>query len=170
MTEISTAEEIIKEITERYNKRPIGWLMASDPKGNAVIAGPDVGYRLKFMMISPTESIGYGARFDSNEVSALIDTGFQFGFRPVPSTIMKKILTDMPDVEKATLIRQILADAPVPLETEHFQGAGVLGGPLLHHPDLRLISARQRELDAKISLEVEREFRRKYPLRASIYR
>lgn len=170
MTEISTADEIIKEISERYNRRPVGWHVASDPRGNAVVAGPDVGYRLKFMMISPTESIGYGARFDSSEVLGLIDSGWPFGFRPVAIETMRKILVSSSDEAKAELIRRILGSDPVPLEIDRFKGTGVLGGPFLQHPDLRLVSVRQRELDAKLSLEVEREFRRKHPLRASIYR
>jgi len=47
---------------------------------------------------------------------------------------------------------------------------GVLGGPFLQHPDLRWVSKAQQELDEKLRIEVEREFIRRYPMRASIYR
>jgi hypothetical protein len=45
----------------------------------------------------------------------------------------------------------------------------VLSGPFMSHPDLRMISPKQSDLDAKLATEVERFFRRRYPMRASMF-
>ncbi|MEM4657561.1 MAG: hypothetical protein QXX77_03960 [Candidatus Methanosuratincola sp.] len=172
MPELLAAEEIIREIIERYNKKPLDWKMASDLKGNAIVIGPDFGYRLKTMMISPSENIGFGARFESKDLGALFDTGYSFGFRPVPTDLFEKLLKGNPIGSEGVqnIIGKILESDPIPLNKIDSGAGGVLGGPFLQHPDLRALSKAQRELDEKLRIEVEREFIRRCPLRASIYR
>lgn len=172
MPEMLAAEEIIREIIESYNKRPLGWKMASDLRGNAIVVGPDFGYRLKTMMISPSENIGFGVRFEPKDLGASIDTGYSFGFRPVPTDLFETISKGNPTSAESVqnVIGKLLERDPVPLNRIGSEAAGVLGGPFLQHPDLRAVSKAQQELDEKLRFEVEREFIRRYPLRASIYR
>ncbi|MEN3025956.1 MAG: hypothetical protein ABC585_07075 [Candidatus Methanosuratincola petrocarbonis] len=172
MPEMLAAEDIVREIIDRYNKKPLGWQMASDLRGNAIVIGPDFGYRLKTMMISPSENIGFGIRFEPESLGASIDSGYHFGFRPVPPDLFEKIskenLIGAEGVQK--IIGKILESEPVPLDRIGSGVKGVLGGPFLQHPDLRWVSKAQQELDEKLRIEVEREFIRRYPMRASIYR
>lgn len=166
-SEIIAADELIREIFEKYNKKPSGWQVAADPKGNALVIGPDSGYRLKLMMVSPTESIGCGARIEGEELAGTIASGYMCGFRPVPPRLISEAAEGGRGFE---WVKQVLENDPVPLDKIGSGAQAVLGGPFLQHPDLRLISRRQRELDERLAREVEREFRRRYPLRASIYR
>ncbi|MDH7555309.1 MAG: hypothetical protein ACQXXL_01515 [Candidatus Methanosuratincola sp.] len=172
MPEMLTAEKIVQEILDRYNRKPLGWQMASDLRGNAIVIGPDFGYRLKTMMISPSENIGFGIRFEPENLGAAIDSGYPFGFRPVPSDLFEKISKENRNGAEVLqkIIGKILENDPVPLDRIDSGAAGVLGGPFLQHPDLRAVSKAQRELDEKLRIEVESEFVRRYPLRASIYR
>ncbi|MEJ5292999.1 MAG: hypothetical protein WHS82_05295 [Candidatus Methanosuratincola sp.] len=172
MQEMLAADEIIREIIEKYNKKPLGWKMASDLRGNAIVVGPDSGYRLKMMMISPSENIGFGARFEPKDVETSIATGYSFGFRPLPSDLFEKMLEGKlsGSGDRQNIIGKILESDPVPLNRIGPDAAGILGGPFLHHPDLRAVSKAQQELDERLRIEVEREFIRRYPLRASIYR
>ncbi len=172
MSEILAADEMIREIFEKYNKRPLGWKVASDLKGNTIVVGPDSGYRLKAMAISPYENIGYGARFDPKELEGSIDTYYQFGFRPVPADLLAEILkiNTMGTETEQGILGRILKKEPSPLDRIGPNIGGILGGPFLQHPDLRLVSKAQQELDEKLRMEVDREFIRRHPLRASIYR
>lgn len=172
MPEMLAAEEIIQEIIQRYNKKPLGWKVASDLKGNAIVIGPDFGYRLKTMMISPSENIGFGTRFESKDLGTSIDTGYSFGFRTVPADLFERLLKGNPTGSEGvqSIIGKILESDPIPLNRIGSGAEGVLGGPFLQHPDLRALSKAQRELDEKLRIEVEKEFIRRYPLRASIYR
>ncbi|RWX73209.1 MAG: hypothetical protein Metus_1183 [Candidatus Methanosuratincola subterraneus] len=171
MPEMLAAEEILREIIEKYNKKPIGWHMASDLRGNAIVIGPDIGYRIKTMMISPSENIGFGTRFEPGNLGASIGSGYHFGFRPVPPELFEKISKENFVTEGVQrIIGKILESDPVPLERIDSEAGGILGGPFLQHPDLRGISKAQQELDEKLRIEVEKEFIRRCPMRASIYR
>ncbi|MEN3035260.1 MAG: hypothetical protein ABC537_03050 [Candidatus Methanosuratincola sp.] len=171
MPEMIAAEDIVREIIEKYNKKPIGWQMASDLRGNTIVIGPDIGYRIKTMMISPFENIGFGTRFEPESLGAPIGSGYHFGFRPAPPDLFEKISKENFGNEGAQrIIGKILESDPVPLERIDSGAGGILGGPFLQHPDLRTISKAQQELDEKLRIEVEKEFMRRCPMRASIYR
>jgi hypothetical protein len=59
---------------------------------------------------------------------------------------------------------------PVPTwEIDERRPEAVVTGPLVAHPNLSAISKGQRELEAKLAVEADKLFRRKYPLRARTY-
>lgn len=182
--EVRSVEEIMKEVVEGYNRRPKGWQIASDGRGNALVVGPDSGFRLKLMMVNPAESIGVGASIeDVDEVrrgmgigtGAGTGGGLSCGFRPLSASTAQEIMESMKDASAVArgqeMVRRILATDPVPTWKLQEQSMGaVIGGPYIAHPDLRMVSKGQSELDARLSAEVDRAFRAKYPMRASIYR
>jgi len=184
--EVRSVEEIMKEVVEGYNRRPKGWQIASDGRGNALVVGPDSGFRLKLMMVNPAESIGVGASIeDVDEIrrgmgigtgaGAGTGAGLSCGFRPLSASTAQEIMESMKDASAVArgqeMVRRILATDPVPTWKLQEQGMGaVISGPYIAHPDLRMVSKGQSELDARLSAEVDRAFRAKYPMRASIYR
>ena len=173
--EIRTIEDIMKEIVDNYNRKPIGWQIMSDLKGNSVVLGPSQGYMLKTMAISPEENLGVGANIGgADEFRGVLGNGAPFGFRPLDSDFSKKILEAINAREgtgQGNMLAKVLSIDPVPTwELEQNRPAMVIGGPYLGHPDLRLISKRQTELDEKLSFELDKRFRVKYPFRASMYR
>jgi len=184
--EVRSVEEIMKEVIEGYNRRPKGWQIASDGRGNALVVGPESGFRLKLMMVNPAESIGVGASIeDVDEVRRSMGiwtstgtgtgAGLSCGFRPLSASTAQEIMESMKDASAVArgqeMVRRILATDPVPTWKLQEQGMGaVISGPYIAHPDLRMVSKGQSELDARLSAEVDRAFRAKYPMRASIYR
>lgn len=172
--EIKVLEESIKEIIEGYNKRPKGWQFLSDSKGNVLALGPEMGYRIKLMMISPAESIGVGVRIpDVEPLKRSIGSTFDSGFRALDRETSRRLLSAISEnrISDTSLLEKILGTDPVPVyELDKGDIGAILGGPFLAHPDLRAISRSQVELDNKLSAELDRLFRTKYPLRAGIYR
>lgn len=173
--EIKAAEEILKEIIEEYNQKPAGWQIACDFKGNTLVLGPQKGYSLKMMMISPDENLGIGSPIEKIEgMRHLLDSGFQCGLRPLGEGFARELFTMSPDggeAERMGIISRILKTEPVSTwELENSRAAAVLDGPFVSHPDLRTISKSQSELDEKLSRELDCLLRSKYPMRASIFR
>jgi len=174
--EVRSVEEIMKEVVGGYNRRPKGWQIASDARGNALVMGPDNGFRLKLMMVNPTESIGVGARIDDiDEVRKSIGTGLSCGFRPLSARSAQEIMESMENASAAArgqeMVRRIMETDPVPTwKLQEGNMGAVISGPYIAHPDLRMVSKGQSELDARLSAEVDKAFRTRYPMRASIYR
>ncbi len=184
--EIRSVEEIMKEVAEGYNRRPKGWQIASDGRGNALVVGPEIGFRLKLMMVSPEETIGVGASIDDvEEVRRGIGIGIgvgtgdgarpSCGFRPLSEGDAKAIMEGMRSASAVArgqeMVRRIMATDPVPTwRLQEDEMGAVMSGPYIAHPDLRLVSKSQSELDARLSTEVDRAFRARFPMRASIYR
>ncbi len=172
--EIKALDESIKEIIEGYNRRPKGWQFVSDLRGNILVLGPDTGYRIKLMMISPEESIGVGAKiFDVEPIRRYIGTGLNSGLRPLDHDLSKALISAISEnrVNSSTILKKVLEMDPVPVyELERSDVGAILSGPFVTHPDLRTISKSQSELDNKLSAELDKIFRNKCPLRASIYR
>jgi len=165
----------MKEIIDSYNRGPKGWQIMSDFKGNSIVLGPSQGYLLKAMAINPEESLGVGASIgEAEEFRSYLGNQVPFGFRPLDRDFSKKILgaaNSGNGNSQSRVLSRILSIEPVPTwELEMSRPAMVLGGPYLGHPDLRLISKKQVELDEKLSLELDKRFRAKFPSRASMFR
>jgi len=172
--EIKILEESVREILERYNRRPKGWQFISDPRGNILALGPEAGYRLKMMMINPNESLGVGVKIQEVEpLRRRIGMTLDSGFRPLDHDLSRVLFSAISEnhTPSWSIISKILQIDPVPInELDRKEFGAILGGPFLTHPDLRSISKSQEELDAKLSAELDKLFRERYPLRAGIYR
>lgn len=163
---IVNIEEFLKEIVNRYNKCPKGWRFVSDYRGNAIVIGPDVGYQLKLMMINPNESIGVGTKITNFEtIKEMTKTEFDAGFRIMDESALKTLISGNFSID---FILKLLERDPSPL-SELNKGKAILGGPFLSHPDIRMISKSQQELEEKLAMELNKLFRMKYPHRANIY-
>ncbi|MGQ9760217.1 MAG: hypothetical protein ACUVQ5_06615 [Candidatus Methanomethylicaceae archaeon] len=172
--EIKALDDSIKEIIEGYNKKPKGWQFLSDFRGNILALGTEMGYRIKLMMISPSESIGVGARIpDVEPLRRTLGGAFDSGFRALNHEMSRALISAISEnrISDPVVLKKVLEIEPVPVyELDKKNIEAILGGPFLTHPDLRTISKSQMELDNKLSAELDKLFRNKYPLRASIYR
>lgn len=174
--EILNAEEIIKEILEQYNKRPVGWRIASDYRGNSIFIGHGKGYMIKTMMVSPQENLGVGVALeDAERLEGALGPSAPSGFRPMGTDLAQMVLNELSrksmEKEMDQLINRILSIEPVPTwELQNEGVGGIVGGPYLAHPDLRMISRSQSELDERLRRELQNLFLAKHPLRASMFR
>ena len=173
--EIKSAEDVVKEILEGYNRRPKGWQIASDHIGNTLVLGPDIGFRLKMMMINPTENIGVGVRVDDvEELRRNLGSSMSCGFRGLSRGAAREFFSSLRMAQEESgrqeILRNLLQVEPVPtwkLQPRHL--GAIFSGPYIAHPDLRMISRKQSELDEKLAREVDKSFRAKYPMRASMF-
>jgi|YelNatPaOPRAMG01_1025707.scaffolds.fasta_scaffold03505_4 hypothetical protein len=171
--EAKPLEELMKEVLDRYNKRPQGWRVIADQKGNVIVQGPNVIYRVKLLPLSPVEYTGVGVEMSGLESLNVWDKGVPpYGFRPLVGDDVLQFLKALQrgDHMKLEFIRRLLDREPVPTWELTGRGlGGILSGPIISHPDLSSISREQQELDRKLLLEVNRLFWKRQPFRAGIY-
>jgi hypothetical protein len=166
-------ESLISRIMNRYNKKPKGWTVLTDHKGNVLVLGPKTGYRLKLIPLNPQEYTGVGIKIDNPKEMRRVAEGVpSYGFRPLSNTETEELLnTAHQRYTLNKLINKLLEIKPVPTgKLKKKRPKAVLSGPIIAHPNLSAISNSQKELEAKLAVEADKLFRKKYPGRAAIYR
>jgi len=170
---IEPVHTLSNKIIKRYNKQPVGWTVLRDFKGNILIIGPKEGYMLKLVTINPQEYTGVGMKIKSpRHLQKLVKGAPLYGYRPLPNTKAKELITSFNNTEKQyKIISEILEKNPISTwELEKKKPSLILNGPILSHPDLSTISKSQRKLDLKLKIEAQKLFKKKYPHRAEMYR
>ena len=165
-------ESLMNRIMNQYNRKPEGWTVLVDFKGNVLVMGPTEGYRLKTIYLNPYEYTGVGIKIeDPEKVRSLVEGSPSYGFRPLSSTQTKELLKNFHERDfQNKVVREVLETRPVPTwELEKKKPKAFLSGPIIAHPNLATISNNQRELEAKLAAEADKLFRKKYPHRAAIY-
>ena len=165
-------ESLMPKIVNRYNNQPEGWSVLTDLKGNLLVLSPVDGYMLRMIPINPQEHTGVGVKIDNfQEMRSFVKGAPSYGFRPLSTVQTQKLLNGFLQKKKhGRIISELLERKPLSIpELYKTKPKVVLGGPFLRHPDLSTISENQRMLEAKLKIECEKLFRKKYPLRASIY-
>ena len=165
-------ESLLPKIMKQYNKRPVGWNVLRDYKGNFLVLGPSEGYMLKMIPLNPQEHTGVGIEIDDlDELRMLVEGAPSYGFRPLSTKQTERLVNSFRQGEKQhRLISKLLEKNPVSIpELEQKKPKAVLGGPFIGHPDLSTISESQRKLETKLKIESLKLFKIKYPYRASIY-
>ncbi|MGC9345414.1 MAG: hypothetical protein ACP5ER_01295 [Candidatus Bathyarchaeales archaeon] len=170
---IEPVEHIMKIITNRYNKNPKGWDVLADQRGNVLILGPNVGYRLRLIPLNPREYTGVGVQMTEPAELKKNVKGFpSYGLRPVSKTDTKQLFNAISrfGTVPQTLIKKLFGAEPVPTwHLNTFKPGAVLNGPVTFSPNLNTIVKGQRELERKLEIEAYKLFKQKHPSRASFY-
>ena len=171
---VEPIESLTNKIMDRYNRKSEGWAVLTDYKGNVLVLGPRVGYRLKLIPLNPYEYTGVGIEIGGLEEMRRVVEGIpSYGFRPLSAGETEELFNAVhrDDVIQNKLIKKLLGMKPVPPGELQKEGLkAILSGPVIAHPDLNAISKSQRELDVRLATEAAKLFREKYPHRAAIYR
>lgn len=167
-------EQLTQEIKQRYDQNPKGWSIFTDNKANVVVVGPSEAYSLKLVPLSPQKYTGVGVRLEEPKSLKRIRKRIpSAGLRPLSQRDIQKLLTSIQHSRepKNELIGRILEREPMSTRTiEEIRPQALMTGPVIAHPDLGTISERQRELQRKLAYEADKLFRKRYPMRAGIYR
>ena len=163
--------KIRREIARRYESDPKNWRMqwSIDEKGhyNLLVEKDSTLWWLKEEMLNPLLSVGCGIRspLDKDLERKVFDekSDPSFGLRPVGEEQLKRIITDLEIGRAPNLpVQQILHSEPKPLRelgTPFF-----MQGPLYQLPKLTdVLSDKQKELNSKLNMELERLVLRRYP-------
>lgn len=162
----------MKRVINRYNENPEGWNVLLDGRGHMLIVGPNINYKIRFMNINPYEYTGVGTKIETTEeIRNALKNFPHYGFRPLSKANINRMLKSIHRKGAITkkLIKELTSIKPIPIHDLEERGGGILTGPIITHPDLSTISSAQRKLEAKLAIEAEKLFLRKYPSRARLY-
>lgn len=167
-------ESLMSKVMNRYNKRPEGWKVLTDLKGNVLILSPQASYRLKLVPLNPHDYTGVGMKIGNEKrVWNAVDGVPSYGFRPLTSEETKQLFTAIhqKSLVQNRLVKKLLGIKPVPTwQLKSDKRKSILSGPVIAHPNLSSISKSQRELEKKLNIEAYKLFRKEYPGRADTYR
>lgn len=171
--DVEPIRRITEEILSQYNKRPKGWSVLADQRGNVLVLGPSSGYWLRLIWLNPREYTGAGIKVDDSEKMRRIVEGTpSYGLRPLPRGSVQKLLRAVQRNGRVegSLAEKLLSITPVSTsELQKKSPGAILSGPIITHSDLGAISEGQRRLERKLALEAEKIFRKRHPLRSGIY-
>lgn len=170
---VEPIEKISKRILIQYDKNPESWAVLADRRSNLLVLGPDGGFRLKILSLGPHKQIGVGAEVDlSTDLREIMKESSSYGFRPLSMEKARGLLTAIQRGNlKRSHVKNLLGASPVStVDLQKMKPEMVLSGPVMLHPNLSTISNGQKELEEKLTIEADKLFRKKYPLRAGIYR
>ena len=170
---VEPLELLLNKILNQYNREPEGWSVLIDQQRNMLVIGPDIGYKLKLIHINPQEYTGVGIKLKNlDETRRAVGRMPSYGLRPLLENEANELFNTFRQDGSIQhkLIDTILKTKPMSTwELEKNKPTAILSGPIINHPNLSVLSAGQRELDAKLHLEATKLFREKYPDRASMY-
>jgi hypothetical protein len=165
---IKTIEEIMKEIHKKYNEDPYGWKVLSgiDNKGfiDLYFIHKNKAWRLKIWQLDPFRNVGYGISLENfGEIKKLKNYPL-YGFRDLSKKEAIEILT-LPPKEA---IKRLMNIKPVPID--ELNKPIIVEGPItFSNKPLSFLSEEQRNLDQKLSSELEKLLLKKYIDRIKIY-
>lgn len=170
---VEPIEKISRRILAQYDKNPKNWTVLADRRNNLLVLGPDGGFRLKVLPLGPNRQLGVGAEVDiSTDLQEIMNESSSYGFRPLSMEKARGLLTAIQqgNLERGHL-KNLLGVSPVSTaDLQKMRPEMILSGPVMLHPNLSTISDGQKELEKKLRIEADKLFRKKYPLRAGIYR
>ncbi len=176
--EIEPLDDLMKKIMYNYDQTPEDWNVMSDLGGNVVILGPMNSYQLKLVQINPQKYTGVGMKIPEEsplQDLKLITQGMHsYGFRPLAQRNINQIIDSLQEGKMAQdqAIEDIFKTKPLPIrEIERRRVDAVVAGPYLNlnFPNLGRIGSYHQEVERRLSIEADRIFRKKYPMRSSIY-
>jgi hypothetical protein len=164
--EFLEGEGLKRRLLESYSRNPKGWgfVISPSPRSgfhDAVVSGPDGTWMLKIDSLFKPFPTVLGAPADA--APARPATSFPFGFRRLsPETVLQLLGggTNAPKEERmAGMLSVLRSETVVPEE-----GASYAQGPfVLADPGRIGLSESQRELDERLTLEMRRFLRTRYP-------
>ena len=164
--ELLEGHALRRRILESYSKNPRGWSFVVSPSPAsgfyyAVASGPEGAWMLMIDSIFKPLPIVLGSQTEAGAVES--ESPFTYGFRKLPPVMMLRLLggKERPPQEQIHAgILSLLGSEPVVPESggSYAQGPFVLTGPRKLP-----LSERQQAVDAKLSQEMRRLLRARYP-------
>lgn len=161
-----TIDLLMREIWKKYNKDSTGWqvLVGRSSEGyyDVFITNPKELWQIKLETIYRPNPIGLGVRIKKTREGAKLLRGIpNYGLRPLSKKAMAVMMSAIKrGVPPGRVLREIMSVEPKPYG--EITTPWVLQGPVIHSAKpLELISDKQRELDAKLRMELESLLRKK---------
>lgn len=158
-------DEFLRKMRKLYNKNPREWrvYINRDPSGlyNIIVHHENTIWHAKVDMVNPYKFEGYVVKLRPADI-ILPNCNYTFGLRPISPSEFKKIL-----LGDTSLIMRKIKSTPVPIN--EVKGPFIEGPAAILRSPLRFVSEKQEELNRKLTEEVDKLIRRKYPERFRLY-
>jgi len=167
LSSIRTSRRVKREIMERYDENPEGWLasLGRDRRGflDLLISQGNESWQVKEFQVNPYEAVGYGGSAITRRPLPCDRSLHQFGLRPLTEAWMKELAASVDDPETvADIMSKILKAKPVST-VEAMRSQAILQGPIVESArNLHPISEAQKELDQNLRHQLDRLITRKY--------
>ncbi|HME18807.1 MAG TPA: hypothetical protein VKF15_03615 [Nitrososphaerales archaeon] len=164
--ELFEGEGLRRRMLESYARNPNGWdfVMSHSPSSgfvDALVSGPESTWMLKIdSLFKPLPTV-LGAQADVAPRRPA--SAFPYGFRKLPSALLLELLGREGGIQEpersASLLSILRSETVVPKEgSSYAQGPFILTGP-----GMLGLSEGQRELDDRLTSEMRRFLRIRYP-------
>jgi len=166
-SELQPAEKLKREIAKSYDSNPKGWrvLVGKDNRNfsQILVSNGSQVWILKEEMINPYRSIGLGARLTGEIEAPKVSSTKEFGLRPLAQGQIGELSSLLRNGEdpKDFLLKVMTSE---PVASNDVKGPMVLQGPIMATSNsTSLLSDKHREIDHRISEELQKLLLRKYP-------
>jgi len=164
--EILEGNELRRRMLETYARNPKGWSFTISPSPasgffDATVAGPDGAWMLKIDSLFKPTPIVIGSPAES--LRRRPEGPFPYGYRGLPPELALQLMgggSEIPSGPLRSRLLSVLKSEPVVPE----KGGSYAEGPLVFTgPRSVSLSDKQREVDARLSYEMRRLLRLRYP-------
>jgi hypothetical protein len=160
---LQEGEKLRRRIFQSYSKDPTGWSFVISPSAkfgfyDAIVSGPQGAWVLKIDSLFKPLPIVLGSPTEARPPNP--SGPFPYGYRKIPSELIPEILEGYPrDRARAGLLSVLRSKTVIPEE-----GRSYAHGPFIFTGSQNVsLSEHQRELDAKLTSEMRRLLRVRYP-------
>jgi hypothetical protein len=160
MVEIETREEILKRLSKKYERNPKGWsvLVKENKSGYSdfLISTADDLWQLKVDSLYRPNAKAMGMRIGGKTEAKSVESDSvpRFGFRPLPSDILEKLLGgDFEREELTKTIDRVLREDPKRLSD--ISSPGMIQGPI-QFGWKGYLSEKQEALDKRLKRSLDR--------------
>lgn len=174
--ELLSGNALARYLFEKYSKKPKGWnfTIAPSPKDNffdALVAGPEESWQLKIDSIFKPAPLVLGSRVELDGARPATVGAFPYGYRKLEPEFVLKLLRDMSSPNSSSDSKessQSLADLGASLGSldpvAPVEGGSYAEGPFVFTNErIAGVSKSQKQLDEKLSSEIKKLLREKYP-------
>ena len=163
---MKSAEGVKRAILRHYDKDPKNWYILSgrDRHGYhdlAVMHGTDL-WLIKEQLINPYKSVGFAVKTFGKEDQLESLNSYQYGVRPISRIQIEEMAET---IQAGKSVHEVLSEIMRhrPISFRDIRGPAIVQGPILHADrPIDLLSERQRDLDLKLRLELEKLLMKKY--------
>jgi hypothetical protein len=164
--EILEGDELQRLLFQRYSKRPEGWSLTLSKSASygffdAFVTSPDESWQLKLDTVFKPSPLVLGTTVEMDQSKVKSHSPFSFGFRSLGDEDASTLL-DVPSGDMGGLLAFLASRRPV----APTPGGSYLQGPVVFSDRGAIPGPKtdaQSSVDAKLSQELLKVVRRKYP-------
>jgi hypothetical protein len=168
--ELIRGSALFRHLLDQYSKKPIGWNFTIAPSEkdrffDALVSGPDESWRLKIDSIFKPSPLVIGAKTDAPQGPASSPSA-PYGYRKIDAEFLFKLIREIaPEDSQASKTKNLdqLLGSLEPVKP--VENGSYIEGPFVfsRNPVLTPHSTSQYQLDEKLSQEIKKLMRDKYP-------